>query len=82
MVLTIISKAGLFCLQVRRHMHHITPICDYEKTSMRIGRGGGGAIVSLPKFQSQFSFSDFVFLRLKKYWETVIRYLRDWNTVR
>lgn len=39
-VLTIISKAGLFCLQVRRHMHHITPICDYEKTSMRIGGGG------------------------------------------
>lgn len=81
MVLTIISKAGLFCLQVRRHMHHITPICDYEKTS-EDWAGGGGAIVSVPKFQSQFSFSDFVFLRLKKYWETVIRYLRDWNTVR
>ena len=29
------SNAGLFCLQVRGH--HITPICDYEKTSMRMG---------------------------------------------
>ena len=41
MVITIIPHAGLFCLQVRRH--HVTPICDYEKTSMRNGGWGGGS---------------------------------------
>lgn len=69
------SNAGLFCLQVGRH--HIIPICDSEKTSMRMG-----AIVSVLKFHSEFRFLGFLFLRLRKYKETVIHYLKDWNTAR
>ena len=42
-----------YSLQVRGH--HITPICDYEKTSMRMG----AIYISVPKFHSQFPFLTF-----------------------
>ena len=87
MVLTLICKAGKQDYSVYKFVDtcitlHLMVILRNLYVKWAGGRGGGKPIVSVPKFHSQFSFSGFIFLRLKKCRETVIRYLKDWNTVR